>query len=87
MAQSSSKKTSQGNQEIRKALESGGRVLPNSFEAEQAVLGCALIDSEVCLSIVGKLEEEDFYNETHRNIFKAIKDLQNSPVIADFVTV
>jgi len=87
MAQSSSKKTSQGNQEIRKALESGGRVLPNSFEAEQAVLGCALIDSEVCLSIVGKLEEEDFYNETHRNIFKAIKDLQNSSVIADFVTV
>ena len=56
-------------EDLKKAFEAGGRILPNNFEAEQAVLGCALIDSEICLNIVGKLEDEDFYNETHRHIF------------------
>ena len=73
--------------ELKKALESGGRVLPNNFEAEQAVLGCALIDSEICLNIIGRLEEADFYNETHKNIFKAIRDLQKDSINVDFVSV
>lgn len=73
--------------DLKKAFEAGGRILPNNFEAEQAVLGCALIDSEICLSIVGKLEDSDFYNETHRHIFKAIKDLQKDSINVDFVTV
>ena len=73
--------------EIKKALESGGRVLPNNFDAEQSVLGSALIDSEAALMVVSKLEEIDFYNETHRNIFKAIKSLYNASVSIDFVTV
>ena len=74
-------------EDLKKALESGGRVLPNNFEAEQAVLGCALIDSEICLNIIGRLEETDFYNETHKNIFKAIKDLQKNSIAVDFVSV
>ena len=73
--------------DLKKAFEAGGRILPNNFEAEQAVLGCALIDSEICLNIVGKLEENDFYNETHRSIFRAIKDLQRDSINVDFVTV
>ena len=60
--------------EIKKAIEGDGRSLPNNFEAEQAVLGCALIDSEAALAVVSKLEEIDFYNETHRHIFKVVKD-------------
>ena len=55
--------------DIKKALESGGRILPNNFDAEQAVLGCALIDSEAALTIVGKLEEIDFYNDTRLTNF------------------
>ena len=74
-------------EDLKKAFEAGGRILPNNFEAEQAVLGCALIDSEICLNIVGKLEDSDFYNETHRQIFRAIKDLQRDSVNVDFVTV
>jgi len=74
-------------EDLKKAFEAGGRILPNNFEAEQAVLGCALIDSEICLNIVGKLEENDFYNETHRHIFKAIKDLQRDSVNVDYLTV
>ena len=74
-------------EEIRKAIEGDGRSLPNNFEAEQAVLGCALIDSEATLAVVSKLEEIDFYNETHRHIFKVIKDLFSQSKSVDFVTV
>ena len=87
MADVKQSKKERREQEIKKAFESGGRILPNNFEAEQAVLGCALIDSEICLNIVGKLDEIDFYNETHRQIFHAIKDLQKNSVNVDFVTV
>lgn len=73
--------------DIKKALESGGKILPNNFDAEQAVLGCALIDSEAALTIVGKLEEVDFYNDTHKKIFSAIKHLYSNSAPIDFVTV
>ncbi len=73
--------------DIKKAIESGGRVLPNNFDAEQAVLGCALIDSEAALTVVGKLEEIDFYNDTHKKIFSCIKALYAISAPIDFVTV
>ena len=61
MAERISKKEQREN-ELKKAFESGGRILPNNFDAEQAVLGCALIDSEAALTVVSKLELVDFYN-------------------------
>lgn len=64
-----------------------GKVLPNNFEAEQAVLGCALIDSEAALAVISKLEEVDFYNATHRYIFAAIRRLLNKEMPVDFITV
>lgn len=64
-----------------------GKILPNNFDAEQAVLGCALIESEAALMVVSKLEEIDFYNETHRNIFSAIKKLWSKMAPVDFLTV
>lgn len=64
-----------------------GKVLPNNFEAEQAVLGCALIDSDAALAVIGKLEEADFYNATHRYIFSAIRSLQSKAQPIDFITV
>lgn len=87
MAERRKTKEEQRVEEIKKALESGGRILPNNFDAEQAVLGCALIDSEAALTIVGKLEEIDFYNDTHRKIFAAIKSLYSISAPIDFVTV
>ena len=63
------------------------RVLPNNLEAEQAVLCSALIDSLAAETIMASLEPKDFYSETHKIIFEAMKNLymQNSPI--DFVTV
>ena len=50
-------------------------------------MGSALIDSEAALTIVGKLEEIDFYNDTHKKIFAAIKELYKNSAPIDFVTV
>ena len=86
MAERISKKE-QRESELRKAFESGGRILPNNFEAEQAVLGCALLDSEAALTVVSKLDPIDFYNETHRNIISVIKDLFSKSIAVDIFTV
>ncbi len=64
-----------------------GKILPNNFEAEQAVLGCAMIDTEAAITIISKLEENDFYNPTHRFIFAAIRKLQTKLKPVDFITV
>ncbi len=64
-----------------------GKKLPSNFEAEQSVLGCALIDSDAALSVISKLDEIDFYNETHRSIFSVIKKLYSNSIAIDFVTV
>ena len=81
------RKNKDRSEEIKNAIEGSGRRLPNNFEAEQAVLGCALMDAEAALTVVGKLEEIDFYNETHRNIFKVIKELFSKSITIDYVTV
>ena len=77
----------QRQEELRRALESDGRILPNNFDAEQHVLGCAIMDQEAALTVVSKLEEIDFYNETHRNIFKVIKELYVNSKNINIVTV
>lgn len=64
-----------------------GRILPNNFEAEQSVLGSALIDNEATLLVVSRLIEEDFYNDTHKQVFRAIKSLFADSRPVDFVTV
>jgi len=87
MAESRRFKTKDRTEEIKKAIEGDGRSLPNNFEAEQAVLGCALIDSEAALTVVGRLEEIDFYNETHKNIFSVIKNLFSKSKNIDIFTV
>lgn len=67
--------------------EKTSRILPNNLEAEQSVLGCAMIDQEAALEIVSKLNPEDFYSESHQIIFDAMKSLyeKNSPI--DIITL
>ena len=48
-------------------------VLPNNLEAEQALLGCLLIDVETQTDILDKLSEDDFYQESHKLIIGAMK--------------
>ncbi|HAQ63332.1 MAG TPA: replicative DNA helicase [Ruminococcaceae bacterium] len=48
---------------------------PYSLEAEQAVLGCLLIDPECLLRVVDVLKSECFYIPQHREIFSTILNL------------
>lgn len=55
---------------------------PYNLEAEQTLLGCILIDSDIQLDVVSVLKPTDFYVEVHRLIFEAMNDivLSNRPI-------
>ena len=61
--------------------------MPHSIEAEQALLGCLLLDPRIQTEVASFLTEEDFYAESHKYIFRAIDGIvkDNQPV--DLVTV
>ena len=71
----------------KKTKDLSPKVMPNNLEAEQAVLCSALIDTLAAESVIGALNPSDFYSETHKTIFDAMKQLYlaNKPV--DFVSV
>lgn len=73
--------------DTKKAKVTDGRMLPHSIEAEQCVLGCALIDQDASFNIMSTLKEDDFYSQPHKIIFEAMRRifLNNSPI--DFVTL
>ena len=48
------------------------KILPNSLEAEQSLLGCVLLDNDAQTDIFGKLNTDDFYTESHRNIYDSM---------------
>ncbi len=61
--------------------------LPNNLEAEQALLGCVLIDNDVLPEVLEKIAEGDFYQASHRLIFSAIKYIFNDHRPIDPVTL
>jgi hypothetical protein len=58
-----------------------------NVEAEQAVLGCALLDAECAKQLVTELTENDFTYEPHRVIFRAVKSLCQRGLDPDPITV
>jgi replicative DNA helicase len=64
-----------------------GRIPPHNTEAEQAVLGCMLLDSDVIPTVTELLRSEDFYREDHREICEAILDLSEKARPVDIITV
>ena len=40
--------------------------MPNNLDAEQALLGCMLIDNEILPEVLDMLTEDDFYQDSHR---------------------
>jgi len=63
------------------------RLPPQNIEAEQSVLGSLLIDPDAIIKVGSFLRADDFYLESHRLIFRAIADLHERRMPADFVTV
>ena len=63
------------------------KVPPYSEEAEQSVLGGMMLDTRGVFEVRDIVQDEDFYFEKHRIIFKAVKALANQGRPCDFVTV
>ena len=63
------------------------RQMPQSLEAEQAVLGSILIDSRCVADIVGIVKPEDFYLQQNREIFETVYAMFNFSQTIDPVTV
>lgn len=64
------------------------RPLPKNREAEQVVLGSALLDSEnVTPILLEKLQPDHFYWRANRTIYKTIMELFNKGEPADHITV
>ena len=63
------------------------RQMPQSLEAEQAVLGSILIDSRCVADIIGVVRPEDFFLEQNREIYETVYTMFNFSQTIDPVTV
>ncbi|MBN2372795.1 replicative DNA helicase [bacterium] len=63
------------------------RTPPHSIEAERSMLGAILLDPGAINKIIGLLEPEDFYAQTHQDIFRSILSLYQRNIPIDLVTL
>jgi replicative DNA helicase len=63
------------------------KVPPQSTEAEQATLGAMLVERDAIARVVDRLSLDDFYDEKHRLLYRAMVDLFNESSPVDLVTL
>ncbi len=63
------------------------RVMPNSLEAEQSVIGAMIMDKEAVMVAAELLVREDFYHQQYGIVFEAITELYNENQPVDMVTL
>ena len=63
------------------------RMPPQNQEAEQAVLGAILLQSEALITTMERVQPEDFYYPAHQLIFEAMIDLGEEGQPIDMVTL
>lgn len=61
--------------------------VPHSMEAEQAVIGGALLDPSAAQDVLEIVSAADFFRLQHRQIFDAIAGLVNTGAFVDVITV
>ena len=61
--------------------------MPHNLEAEQALLGCLMLDTDIQIDVLSEIKTSDFYVSSHRYIFEAMVDLANLNQPIDFVTL
>jgi replicative DNA helicase len=67
--------------------KAAGRIPPQNIEAEQAVLGCMLLDQSAVYTAVNILKDTDFYRKDHGEIFNAMLSLFMESQPIDVITV
>ena len=61
--------------------------MPHNLDAEAALLGCILIDESIQSELLETLHEEEFYQESHRLILTAMREVYGSRKPVDLVTL
>ena len=65
----------------------GERIPPHNDEAEKSVLGSVLLSKDALYAVQEVLGEDDFYNEMHKEIYRAIEELYRRSEPIDVLTV
>lgn len=63
------------------------RQMPSAIEAEYAIIGALLIDSNAYKEIESIVKSDDFYVEKNKIIFNAVEILNSKHIVIDMVTV
>lgn len=63
------------------------RVMPNSIEAEQSVIGSMIMDNQVIIAASETLLPDDFYYKQYAVIYESIVELLNQDKPIDFITL
>lgn len=63
------------------------RIMPNSLEAEESVIGSMIMDKEAIVIAIEMLLQEDFYYQQYGLLFQAMVELYNSGEPVDLVTL
>ncbi|OQY37237.1 MAG: replicative DNA helicase [Chloroflexota bacterium] len=63
------------------------KMVPNSREAEEAVIGAVLINPEAYYDVAQFLNSDDFYIHRHKWIWETFAKLHDSKIAIDFITV
>ncbi len=63
------------------------RIPPQNLEAEMSLLGAILLDKDAMLKIADLVDPDDFYKNSHRDIFEAMVDLYNKNEPIDLLTL
>ncbi|MCC8081864.1 MAG: replicative DNA helicase [Lachnospiraceae bacterium] len=63
------------------------RIMPNSLEAEQSVIGSMLMDRDAMLAAFEMLTKDDFYYQQYGLLFETIIELFNSGSAVDLITL
>ena len=61
--------------------------VPYNLEAEQAILGCVLIENEIMTALSDEMKVQDFYDRRHQIIFSAMLNICKSQMQIDFTTL
>ena len=69
------------------AVAKKSRELPYNEQAEQAVLGSALLSRECLYTVFSRLNEDDFFFGRHQLLYRAIKNLFDKQTPVDILTV
>ena len=65
----------------------GARIPPHSNDAEISVIGAMMLDKSSVSKVMQIIEPDSFYNDNHKEIFKAILDLSDRGVPADLISL